>query len=118
MNPVKSKDQIKREKIPTIADVPTLYRPLKNMMIVIPLPEIDKVGNIIIPEKARVTMNEGHVVALGPQVKEIEIGDCITWDETADNKMIIDGVEFALISEASCAMVIKKSSLEKSATET
>lgn len=106
-------EQVKREQIPTIDDVPTLYRPLKSLLMVIPLPDIKQVGHIIIPERANLTMNEGHVVAKGPECQlDIDIGDCVTWDGQTENQMSIDGVRFLLVAEACCIMKITKEDLE------
>lgn len=109
-------DQIKRERIPTIADVPTLYRPRKNMLMIVPLPEMESFGGIFIPSGARLAMNEGHVVAVGPDVTpDIRVGDCVTWDENTENRMEIDGIKFLLISELVCVMSIPHEELEKAA---
>lgn len=111
-------DQIKREKIPTIADVPTLYRPRKNMLMVVPLPEMEMFGGIIVPSGMRLAMNEGHVIAVGPDVqKDIQVGDCVTWDENTENRMEVDGIKFLLVSELVCIMSIPHEELKKAALE-
>lgn len=108
-------DQLAREKIVTIADVPTLYRPLNTGLMVAPLPEISKIGSIIIPDRARLSMNEGIIVAKGDKVPdEFGIGDCITWDETQDNQMEIEGVKFILVGCNHVLMRIPKEALDKS----
>lgn len=109
-------EQLQREKIPTIEEVPTQYRPLKNLLMVVPLPDIEKVGQIFIPQRSTLTMNEGHVVAIGPECgKGIEVGDCVTWDENTENKMVIDGVKFLLVADVCCVMRIPKADLESAA---
>lgn len=109
-------EQQKREQIPTIDDVPTLYRPLKNLLMIKPMPDIVKIGNIIIPNGTRIEMNEGHVLALGPECTAgIEIGDCVTWDGNTENSMEIDGVKFLLVAQVCCVMSIPKAELEKAA---
>lgn len=111
-------DQLKREKIATIADVPTLYRPRKNMLMVIPLPEMEMFGGIYVPSGTRLAMNEGHVIAVGPDVTpDIRVGDCVTWDENTENRMEVDGIKFLLVSELVCVMSIPHEELEKAALE-
>lgn len=111
-------DQVKREKIPTIDSVPTMYRPRKNMLMVVPLPEMESFGGIIIPNGMRLAMNEGHVIAVGPDVpKDVRVGDCVTWDENTENRMEIDGIKFVLVSELVCVMSIPREELTKAAEE-
>lgn len=110
----KDHEQKQREQIPTISEIPTAYRPLKNLLMVIPLPDIEKIGSIILPNRSTLTMNEGHVVALGPESKSgIEVGDCVVWDENTENKMEIDGVKFLLVADVCCILRIPKADLEK-----
>lgn len=106
-------DQQKRQRIPTIADVPSLYRPCLNLLMVVPLADIEKVGGIIIPDTARKQLNEGHIVAMGPLCgAKLEVGDCITWDEHSENRMNVDGFNFILVNESQVAMRIPKAELE------
>lgn len=111
-------DQLNREKVPTLEDVPTLYRPTKNYLMIVPLPTIGKVGSIIIPDRVQVALNEGHIVAKGPRcTDEVGIGDCVTWDSSQEFRMEIDGVKFLVLSEGEVCMSIPFQSLIKSATD-
>lgn len=81
--------------------------------MVVPLPEIEKRGGIIIPQVARKQLNEGHIIALGPLCQaKLEEGDCITWDEHAESLLDIDGVKFVLVNESQVCMRIPKAELE------
>lgn len=102
-----------RKKIPSIDDVPTKYRPLHGLLMVIPLPAIDKIGQIVLPDRSQIILNEGHVVARGPScTKQIEIGDCITWEKQTETRMSIDNVDFILVNEATVIMKIPSESLK------
>lgn len=111
-------DQRKRERIPTVDDVPTQYRPTGRLLMVVPLPAVEKVGTIIIPDRHQEQMNEGHVVAKGKDCTSgIEEGDCVVWGQSQQFNMDVDDVKFVLVPEASCMMVIKKADLAESAAE-
>lgn len=61
------------------------------------------------------SMNEGIIVAKGDRVSdEFGIGDCITWDETQDNQMEIEGVKFVLVGCNHVLMRIPKAALDES----
>lgn len=78
-----------------------------------PLPDIEMVGGIIVPHTARVQLNEGHILAMGPLCQsKLEVGDCVTWDEHAENRMEADGVKFVLVNESQIAMRIPRAELE------
>lgn len=103
----KHADQLAREKVPSRADLPTKYHPLTNLLMVIPIPSLDKIGSLYLPEKSRIVMNEGHVIEKGPLCTEsISVGDCITWDQNSEYRLDIDGVKFVLVKESSVTMHI------------
>lgn len=113
-------DQLKREKIAKIEDVKTLYRPVRNIVMCIPLPDVKQVGSIIIPDRHPIPVNEGHIVAMGPDPdlhKYYGIGDCVTWGRNMETAMEIEGFKFVLIPEGGILMRISKEELEKKAAE-
>lgn len=117
-------DQILRENIPSIDDLDTLYRPFNSQIMVIPLKAITRRGRIIIPDQAQTIINEGHVVALGPLLRndpnalycEIGIGDCVAWSQHTETRYETDGrAEFLLIEPHSITLIIKHDALIESA---
>jgi len=109
----KSEDQKKREIIPTRDSLKTQYHPLSQLLMVVPIPGITKVGNIILPEKSTIQMNEGHIVEKGPKCTEnVQVGDCVTWDQNSEYRLDVDGVKFVLVNESSCTMRIPLAELQ------
>lgn len=114
----KSREDILREKIPTRADVPTLYEPEKNMLMVVPLPEQGAVGDIVLPDRSRITYNEGHIVACGPAANpRFKIGDCVTWNTHSEYRMGIETAKFVLIADGEILMRIPKDKLVQACPE-
>ncbi len=107
-------DAEKRLRIPKRSDLKTKYHPANDLMMVIPLPEIRSVGGIILPDRAQITLNEGHVVEMGPKAgDQFGIGDCITWDQQSEYRLDVDGVKFILVRPNAIIMGIPKKELEE-----
>jgi co-chaperonin GroES (HSP10) len=95
-----SKEELLRQKIPTVADIPTQYRPEGSWIMVKNLPAQGvSEGGIILPDRAVITYTEGHIVAFGSQAAgaNIHIGDCVTWNSSSAYLMEAEKVEFSLI---------------------
>lgn len=111
-------DQEKREVIPTRESLPSMFHPCHNLLMCIPVPGITKIGTIILPDTATITLNEGHVVEKGPLCSEhIGIGDCVTWDVQSEYRLEVDGVKFILVKENCITMVIPRAELEAAAAK-
>lgn len=84
---MKSKEETLRDQIPSIEQVKTRYRPIQNDLLIIPLPEQSQTAaGIILPDRSKIVYDEGHIVAMGEQVKEpFSLGDCVTWNRTDAN---------------------------------
>ncbi len=54
-----------------------MMRPLGARVLLRRPPITEKVGRIIIPEKARQAPQEGTVVAIGPDVTTVKVGDVL-----------------------------------------
>lgn len=109
-------DAEQREIVPTRADVPTKYHPSNDLMMIVPLPNVTKVGNIILPDKVQIVLNEGHVVEKGPKSgDQFEIGDCVTWDQQSEYRLDIDGVKFVLVRPNAIIMRIPVADLGQQA---
>lgn len=103
----KSEEQKAREAVPHRSDLPTLYQPCKQLLMVIPLPCIKNVGSIILPDRATITLNEGHIVQKGPLCSDqFTEGECVTWDAQSEYRMEIEGVKFILVAEPNIIMKI------------
>lgn len=95
-----SKEELLRQKIPTIADIPTQYRPEGNWIMVKNLPAQGvSEGGIILPDRAVITYTEGHIVAFGngQSFSNFSLGDCVTWNSSSAYLMEAEKVQFSLI---------------------
>lgn len=114
----KHPDQERREKIPKRSDLPTQYQPLMDLVMIVPIPDITKVGSIELPSKSIIQANEGHVVGKGPLCsKAIDIGDCVLFDEHSEMRLSTDDdkAKFVLVRESNISMKIPFDTLDKSA---
>lgn len=112
--PVEKTDAEKRVEIPSRADLKTQYHPMNDLMMIVPLPEIKTVGGIILPDRAQITLNEGHIVELGPKSgDQFGVGDCVTWDQQSEYRLDVDGVKFILVRPSAIIMRIPHAELVK-----
>lgn len=104
-----------RENIPSIEDVPTLYRPSHSFLMIVPLPEQDRTeGGIFLTEKSRQRYYEGHVVAKGPRCSDqYNLGDCVTYPQSAEYLLEVEKVKFTLVMESEVLMFISRAALEQ-----
>lgn len=118
MTPKPPSDDEKRNIIPKRSDLPTRYHPVGNNLMVIPLPDIERVGELVLPERARYVLNEGHIIEVGPSCREKwDVGDCVTWEVNSEYRFDIEGSKFVLISEGSVQMRIPVSELSPPSDE-
>lgn len=96
-------DQEKRETIPSVKDLPTGYRPMRDLVMVKMLPNPERIGKVLLPENNSIVADacEGHVMAKGPRVSDqVQVGDCITFEKNyAVNMELDDGSKFTLLPE-------------------
>lgn len=111
-------DQIKRENIPDPATIKTAYHPVRSLIMVQMLPDVDKIGTIYLPRdnSIRADACEGHVVRKGPKVSdEIQEGDCICFEKNlASNFTTDEGGEFTLVPETAVVLRIPRETLIES----
>lgn len=113
-----SREDMLRMTIPTIEGCPTLYRPVQNFLMILPLPDQGKSeGGIILPDRSRITYSEGHIIAKGPTcvLSGFELGTCVTWPQHQEYKVSIEGYTFVLIGEGVVLMAIPREVLQAQA---
>lgn len=110
-------DQLKRESIPQHSDLGTDYEPLGNYLMVIPIPDPEKIGEIILPERAKIQQCEGHIVAVGEGVPtRYEVGDFVTWGMHHEIRMSTESEKtFCCVPYTAAILIIKKAKLVASA---
>ena len=82
-------------------------KPLADRVLVRPIPEADKVGDIIIPEGAKERPQRGVVVAVGPGIREdgklvrldVKVGDKIIFSKTVFTDIEIGGEKLLIMRQ-------------------
>ncbi|MAG50013.1 co-chaperone GroES [archaeon] len=84
-------------------------QPLADRVLIKPIEEENKVGNIIIPDTAKEKPLKGEVLAVGlieePQVK---VGDIILFTKYAGTPMTIEGEDCLVMRESDLVAVINE----------
>jgi chaperonin GroES len=62
-------------------------------------PETKTAGGIYIPDSAKERPQEGVVLAVGKDVQEVKEGDRIIFGKYSPDKIVMNGVEYAVIKE-------------------
>ena len=76
------------------------FRPLGDRAFVTYTEESDKTaGGIYLPDSAREKPQRGTVEAMGPDVKNVKIGDQVLFDKYSGTKIKIDNEDCLIIKE-------------------
>lgn len=115
-----TEDQKKRENIPDPTKLGTQYRPMRNLVMVQMLPDVQQIGKIHLPTQNSIKADacEGHVLFKGPKCsEELEIGDCVTFEKQYAVGFELDGggADFTLIPESAIVLRIPHETLRQSA---
>ena len=62
-------------------------------------PQTKTAGGIYIPDSAKERPQEGVVLAVGKDVEEIKAGDHVIFGKYSPDKIVMDGVEYAVIKD-------------------
>lgn len=105
---ITSREDLQRLQIPKRSDVPTMYGPVGDYLMVVPLPDQNVTdGGLVLPDRHVVRYNEGHIVEMGPRCTlEFQIGDCVTWNQNTEYALSIENVKFILVREVNIFMRI------------
>lgn len=108
-----TREDILRAAIPKREDVPTLYEPVQDYFMIVPLPEQTATGGgLLLPDRHTIVYNEGHIVQKGPLCSKLyDIGDCVTWNQHSEFKVAADDVPFVLLKEGAVLMRIPRAKL-------
>ncbi|UCG78878.1 MAG: co-chaperone GroES [Nitrospirota bacterium] len=76
------------------------FKPLKDRVFISYSDEVEKTaGGIYVPDTAKEKPQKGKVEAVGPEVKELKIGDTVFFDRYSGSKVNIDNTEYLIIKE-------------------
>ena len=85
------------------------YQPVRNLVLIKGKKSSDKSeGGLFLPQTAVQTLNEGQVVALGPDATGVVVGETIVFAKHSDWRIDIDGEVFIAVEDQ--AILLKKTS--------
>ncbi|GBD98678.1 10 kDa chaperonin 5 [bacterium BMS3Abin07] len=84
------------------------FKPLKDRVFVSYSDDVEKTaGGIYVPDTAKEKPQKGKVEAIGPEVKELKIGNMVFFDRYSGSKVNIDNTEYLIIKEEDILGIIE-----------
>lgn len=86
----------------------TTIKPLARRVLIEPLKPVEKTSSgLFIPDAAQQTPQEANVISIGPDVKELAIGDRVIYSNYAGTKLDYDGHSYIVVEEIDVICVVK-----------
>ena len=83
-------------------------KPLKDRVVVSYSAEIEKTaGGIYVPDSAKEKPQQGKVEAVGPEVKELKVGNVVLFDKYSGSKVTVDDTEQLIIKEEDILAIVQ-----------
>jgi len=84
-------------------------KPLKDRVVVSYSEEPERTaGGIYVPDTAKEKPQEGKVEAVGPEVKELKVGNTVIFDKYSGSKIKVGDREHLVIKEEDILAVVEK----------
>jgi chaperonin GroES len=84
-------------------------KPLKDRVVVSYSEEVEKTaGGIYVPETAKEKPQQGQVEAVGPEVKELKVGDTVLFPKYQGDKVKVGDAEQLVIKEEDILAKVEK----------
>jgi len=84
------------------------FKPLKDRVFISYSDEVEKTaGGIYVPDTAKEKPQKGKVEAVGPEVKELKVGNMVFFDRYSGSKVNIDNTEYLIIKEEDILGIIE-----------
>ncbi|MEJ2314572.1 MAG: co-chaperone GroES [Nitrospirota bacterium] len=84
-------------------------KPLKDRVVVSYSEEVEKTaGGIYVPDTAKEKPQQGKVEAVGPEVKELKVGDTVLFEKYSGAKVKVDDAEQLVIKEEDILAKVEK----------
>mgnify|MGYP000241769415 CR=1 FL=1 len=85
------------------------FKPLKDRVFVSYTEEVEKTaGGLYVPETAREKPQQGKVEAVGPEVKEVKVGDTVLFDKYSGSKVKVNDKEHLIIKEEDILGIVEE----------
>jgi chaperonin GroES len=79
---------------------PMKFKPLKERVFIKYSEEMEKTpGGLYVPDTAKEKPQKGVVEAVGPEVKEVKVGNTVLFDKYSGTKINLDNQEYLIIKE-------------------
>ena len=83
-------------------------KPLKDRVVVSYSEEIEKTaGGIFVPDSAKEKPQQGKVEAVGPEVKELKVGNVVLFDKYSGSKVMVGDKEQLIIKEEDILAIVQ-----------
>jgi chaperonin GroES len=83
-------------------------KPLKDRVVVSYSEEIEKTaGGIYVPDSAKEKPQQGKVEAVGPEVKELKVGNVVLFDKYSGSRVTVDDKEQLIIKEEDILAIVQ-----------
>lgn len=84
-------------------------KPLKDRVVVSYTEEVEKTaGGIYVPDTAKEKPQQGKVEAVGPEVKELKVGNIVLFDKYSGSKVKVNDSEQLIIKEEDILAIVEK----------
>lgn len=84
-------------------------QPLTDRVVLEQIESEEKTSSgIILPDSAKEKPEQAKVVAIGPDVKGIKVGEIVLYTKYGPNEVKVDGKEYLIVKEEDVMAVIKK----------
>lgn len=85
-----------------------MIKPLRDRIVVLPIERIKSEVILVIMDERP---NIGEIVAIGPLVKDVKVGDLIRYGDTSTNHLVYTkyedaGVDYLILQEADVCWVV------------
>jgi chaperonin GroES len=65
-------------------------------------------SGIILPDSAKEKPEQAKVIAIGPDVKGVKVGEVVLYTKYGPNEVKVDGNEYLIVKEEDVMAIIKK----------
>lgn len=81
--------------------------PVSNRVIILPKAEEDIQGGVFVPETAKEAPTLGTAAFVGPDCKQIVVGDTILFPKAYGTEMVLDGQTYLILREDQIHSIIR-----------
>lgn len=82
-------------------------KPLADRVVVERVEALEKTAaGIVIPDTVKEKPEQGKIIAVGKEVKEVKTGDAVLFSKYSTNEVKVDGKEYLLVKEEDILAII------------